>query len=142
MHRWHIFAIVLATARYVDAQCVAAASQGAGGTVTAVTTAQAIYNVHSFTAGGTFTLPQDTYVDVFMVGGGGGGGAQGQATDMAIQLQEILKMKKVLTQIYVDHNSRGKTFEEFSTMMERDTYMSAQEALDYGLIDEIIKKVP
>ena len=68
------------------------------------------------------------------------GGARGQATDMLIQVEEILKMKKSLTQIYVNHNSKGKTFEEFSAMMERDTFMSAQEALDWGLIDEIITK--
>lgn len=68
------------------------------------------------------------------------GGARGQATDMLIQVEEILKMKKSLTQIYVDHNSKGKTFEDFSVMMERDTFMSAQEALDWGLIDEIITK--
>jgi len=68
------------------------------------------------------------------------GGARGQATDMLIQVEEILKMKKSLTQIYVDHNSKGKTFDEFSTMMERDTFMSATEALEYGLIDEIITR--
>ena len=70
------------------------------------------------------------------------GGAGGQATDMEIQVEEILKMKKNLTQIYVDHNSKGKTFEEFKADMERDKFMSAQEALDYGLIDEIITKRP
>lgn len=68
------------------------------------------------------------------------GGAGGQATDMEIQVEEILKMKKNLTQIYVDHNSKGKTFEQFKNDMERDKFMSAQEALDYGLIDEIITK--
>ncbi len=68
------------------------------------------------------------------------GGAGGQATDMEIQVNEILKMKKNLTQIYVDHNSRGKTFEQLSNDMERDNFMSAQEAIDYGLADEIIKK--
>lgn len=68
------------------------------------------------------------------------GGAGGQATDMEIQVNEILKMKKNLTQIYVNHNSKGKTFEEFSIMMERDTFMTAQEALDWGLVDEIITK--
>ena len=70
------------------------------------------------------------------------GGAGGQATDMEIQVEEILKMKKNLTQIYVDHNSKGKTFEQFKNDMERDKFMSAQEALDYGLIDEIITKRP
>lgn len=66
------------------------------------------------------------------------GGARGQATDMQIQVEEILKMKKSLTEIYVKHNSKGKTFDQLSTDMERDKFMSAQEALDYGLIDEII----
>jgi ATP-dependent Clp protease protease subunit len=68
------------------------------------------------------------------------GGAGGQATDMEIHVNEILKMKRTLTQIYVDHNSRGKTFEELSKDMERDNFMSAQEAVDYGLADEIITK--
>ena len=68
------------------------------------------------------------------------GGAGGQATDMEIQVTEILKMKRNLTQIYVDHNSKGKTFEELSKDMERDNFMSAQEAIDYGLADEIIVK--
>jgi len=68
------------------------------------------------------------------------GGAGGQATDMEIQVKEILKMKQNLTQIYVNHNSKGKTFEEFYNAMERDNFMSAEEALDFGLIDEIITK--
>jgi ATP-dependent Clp protease protease subunit len=68
------------------------------------------------------------------------GGAGGQATDMEIQVEEILKMKKNLTQIYVNHNSKGKTYEQLKHDMERDKYMSAQEALEYGLIDEIITK--
>jgi ATP-dependent Clp protease protease subunit len=70
------------------------------------------------------------------------GGAGGQATDMEIQVKEILKMKKSLTEIYVNHNSKGKTFEEFERDMERDKFMSAQESLDYGLIDEIIDSPP
>jgi ATP-dependent Clp protease protease subunit len=70
------------------------------------------------------------------------GGAGGQATDMEIQVKEILKMKKSLTEIYVKHNSKGKTYEEFLAAMERDNFMSAQEALEYGLIDEIITKRP
>jgi len=67
------------------------------------------------------------------------GGAQGQATDMQIQVEEIIKMKKELTSIYVKHNSKGKTFEELSSDMERDKFMSAEEALEYGLIDEILE---
>jgi ATP-dependent Clp protease, protease subunit len=70
------------------------------------------------------------------------GGAGGQATDMEIQVKEILKMKQNLTQLYVNHNSKGKTFDEFYSAMERDNFMSAQEALDFGLIDEIVTKRP
>jgi len=70
------------------------------------------------------------------------GGAGGQATDMEIQVKEILKMKQNLTQLYVNHNSKGRTFDEFYTAMERDNFMSAQEALDFGLIDEIVTKRP
>jgi len=70
------------------------------------------------------------------------GGAGGQATDMEIQVKEILKMKQSLTQIYVNHNSKGKTFDEFYTAMERDNFMSAQEAVDFGLVDEIITRRP
>ena len=68
------------------------------------------------------------------------GGARGQATDMLIQVNEILEMKKVLTQIYVDHNSAGKTFEELAADMERDTYMSAVKAVEYGLADKVMTK--
>jgi ATP-dependent Clp protease protease subunit len=68
------------------------------------------------------------------------GGARGQATDMEIQVKEILKMKKELTGIYVKHNSKGKTFEQLTADMERDNFMSAEEALEYGLIDKIIEK--
>ena len=68
------------------------------------------------------------------------GGARGQATDMEIQVEEILKMKKSLTEIYVKHNSKGKTFDQFRNDMERDKFMSAEEALEYGLVDEIVTK--
>jgi ATP-dependent Clp protease protease subunit len=68
------------------------------------------------------------------------GGARGQATDMEIQVEEILKMKKSLTEIYVKHNNKGKTFEQFKNDMERDKFMSAEEALEYGLVDTIITK--
>lgn len=70
------------------------------------------------------------------------GGAGGQATDMQIQVEEILKMKRNLTDIYVKHNTKAKTFAQLSNDMERDKFMSAQEALDYGLADEIVTKRP
>ena len=68
------------------------------------------------------------------------GGARGQATDIQIQAQEILKMKKYLTEIYVKHNTAGKTFDELTADMERDNFMSAEEAVAYGLADRIIIK--
>lgn len=68
------------------------------------------------------------------------GGAGGQATDMEIQVREILKMKENLTQIYVKHNSKNKTYDQFYSAMERDNFMSAKEALDFGLVDEIVGK--
>ena len=68
------------------------------------------------------------------------GGARGQATDMLIQVNEILEIKRNLTNIYVKHNSAGKTFEEFATDMERDNYMSAEQSVSYGLADKIITK--
>ncbi len=70
------------------------------------------------------------------------GGARGQATDMEIQVREILEMKKNLTNIYVKHNSAGKTFEELAKDMERDFFMSAQQALEYGLVDSVLEKRP
>jgi|TARA_B110000285_G_scaffold30486_1_gene31206 ATP-dependent Clp protease protease subunit len=70
------------------------------------------------------------------------GGARGQATDMQIQVEEILKMKKELTGIYEKHNSKGKTFEQLEADMERDKFMSAKEALEYGLIDKIVDRRP
>jgi len=68
------------------------------------------------------------------------GGAGGQATDMEIQVTEILKMKKNLTNIYVKHNSKGKTYDQLAADMERDKFMSAEEALEYGLIDKIVEQ--
>ena len=66
------------------------------------------------------------------------GGARGMASDIAIQFEEINRMKKDLTEIYVQHNSKGKTYEEFEAGMDRDNFLTAQEAVDWGLADEII----
>jgi len=68
------------------------------------------------------------------------GGAQGQATDIQIQAQEILKMKEYLTNIYVRHNTAGKTYQQLAADMERDYFMSAQEAVAYGLADQVIAR--
>ena len=68
------------------------------------------------------------------------GGARGMQSDIEIQYKEITKMKDVLTKLYVKHNTKGKTYAEFERDMDRDTFLSAQEALEYGLIDKIIEK--
>ncbi len=68
------------------------------------------------------------------------GGASGQATDVEIQAKELLRWKKVLTEIYVKHNSSGKKFSELQNDMERDNFMSADEAVKYGLADKVIIK--
>jgi ATP-dependent Clp protease protease subunit len=70
------------------------------------------------------------------------GGARGMQSDIEIQYKEITKMKTILTELYVKHNTKGKTYADFEHDMDRDTFMSAQESLDYGLCDEIITKRP
>jgi len=70
------------------------------------------------------------------------GGARGMQSDIEIQYKEITKMKTILTELYVKHNTKGKTYGDFERDMDRDTFMSAQESLDYGLCDEIITKRP
>ena len=70
------------------------------------------------------------------------GGARGQATDMEIQVKEILEMKKNLTNIYVKHNSKERTFQQLKDDMERDFFMSARDAVDYGLADRVLDKRP
>jgi len=67
------------------------------------------------------------------------GGAGGQATDMEIQVREILKMKQYLTDIYVKHNTAGRTYAELAADMERDFFMSASEAVAYGLADRVLE---
>jgi ATP-dependent Clp protease, protease subunit len=64
------------------------------------------------------------------------GGAQGQASDMEIQVNEILRMKKQLTEIYVTNT--GKSYEELERDMDRDNILTAEEAVTYGLADKIV----
>jgi ATP-dependent Clp protease protease subunit len=68
------------------------------------------------------------------------GGAGGKQSDIEIQYKEITKMKNMLTELYVKHNTAGKTYEDFERDMDRDTFMSAQEAVDYGLADRVVEK--
>ena len=66
------------------------------------------------------------------------GGAQGQATDIAIQAEEILRMKQELNQILA--NNTGQTIKTVEKDTDRDNFMSAKEAADYGMIDEVLTK--
>jgi ATP-dependent Clp protease protease subunit len=68
------------------------------------------------------------------------GGAQGQATDIEIQAREILTLRKRLNEIYVKHT--GQPIEAIERKLERDTYMSAEEARDFGLVDEVVESRP
>ena len=66
------------------------------------------------------------------------GGAQGQSTDIQIQAREIQRLRETLTQILVDHT--GQDFDKLMADTERDNFMSAQEAVDYGLIDKVVTR--
>ena len=68
------------------------------------------------------------------------GSAGGQATDIQIQAEEIIKLKRQLNGIYVKHTKQPLTLIESS--MERDKFMSPQEALEFGLIDDILQHPP
>lgn len=67
------------------------------------------------------------------------GGTEGQATDIAIHAEHILKTKELLNQMIADHT--GQKLSKVKIDTERDKYMTAEEALEYGLIDKIITKV-
>ena len=68
------------------------------------------------------------------------GGAQGQATDIEIQAREILKTRARLNQIYAHHT--GQDLASIEAKMERDTYLTATEARDFGLVDEVVENRP
>ncbi|MFO0795719.1 MAG: ATP-dependent Clp protease proteolytic subunit [Candidatus Brocadiaceae bacterium] len=67
------------------------------------------------------------------------GGMRGTATDISIQAEEILRMKKCLNEILVKHT--GQPIERIEADVDRDFYMSSQEAKNYGLIDEVIESL-
>lgn len=66
------------------------------------------------------------------------GGAKGQATDIKIQAEHILKIKKRLNELLAENT--GKPIETIEKDTERDNFMSAQEAMEYGLVDKVIAK--
>jgi ATP-dependent Clp protease protease subunit len=65
------------------------------------------------------------------------GGVYGQAADIKIQAEEILKAKEMINQLLAKHT--GQPVEKIRAETERDRYMTAEEALQYGLIDEVLK---
>ncbi|AKP68234.1 ATP-dependent Clp endopeptidase proteolytic subunit ClpP [Companilactobacillus ginsenosidimutans] len=89
----------------------------------------------SGTKGKRFALPNSTVLIHQPLGG-----AQGQQTEIEIAAQEILKTRKRLNHILADNS--GQTFEKLQKDTDRDNYMTAQEAKDYGLIDEIMSNKP
>ena len=64
------------------------------------------------------------------------GGMQGQAADMEINYKQIMLLKNELYQIIADHS--GKSFEKIEKDSDRDFWMTSQEALDYGMIDNVL----
>src|ERR671915_266669 len=68
------------------------------------------------------------------------GGFQGQATDIMLHAQEILNLKKRLNEIYVKHT--GQPIKRIEDALERDTFLTAEAAKDFGLIDRVIEKRP
>lgn len=68
------------------------------------------------------------------------GGARGMASDIEISYKEIMFWKKRLTELYVKHNTANKSYAQFEADMDRDTFMSAEQSLAYGLCDKIIEQ--
>jgi ATP-dependent Clp protease protease subunit len=67
------------------------------------------------------------------------GGVSGQAVDIGIQARELVRIKRLIVQYFAEHAQ--KSAEEVERDLERDFYMSAEEALQYGIIDKILKRV-
>jgi ATP-dependent Clp protease, protease subunit len=68
------------------------------------------------------------------------GGFQGQATDIMLHAQEILNLKKRLNEIYVKHT--GQTLKKIEDALERDYFLTADMAVEWGIVDKVIKKRP
>ena len=68
------------------------------------------------------------------------GGFQGQATDIEIHAKEILDLRQRLNGIYEKHS--GKTIKQIEKIMDRDTFMTAEDAKNFGLIDQVVEKRP
>lgn len=68
------------------------------------------------------------------------GGYFGQASDIAIHAKEILRVREQLNGIYKRHLTKEMTLEEIERLMERDKFMGAEEALELGIVDEILTR--
>lgn len=73
------------------------------------------------------------------------GGASGQASDIALHAKEILRMRSALTDIYSDHctkpdEARDTARARFEKALERDYFMTAEEAVEFGIVDEVVQK--
>lgn len=120
---------ILDTMNYVkcDIETVAIGSTASFGTVI----------LAAGTKGKRFSLPNSMiHIHQPLVSGG----ITGQASDIAIEAKEILRLKELLTNILAD--STGQSYQQIIQDSDRDKHMTAEEALKYGLIDKIIKPVP
>ena len=68
------------------------------------------------------------------------GGFYGQASDIAIHAKEILRVREQLNEIYKKHLTKPHTMKEIESLMERDKFMGAEEALEFGIVDEILHR--
>lgn len=67
-------------------------------------------------------------------------GTRGKVSDMVIDLEESLRIKKEMTELYVQHNSKGTSYERFAELMDRDRWLPAPMAVELGLADQIVSK--
>lgn len=67
-------------------------------------------------------------------------GSRGKVSDMEIDLYESIRIKKELTELYVKHNSKGTTYEQFVPLLDRDKWLTAAQAVELGLADKIVDK--
>jgi ATP-dependent Clp protease protease subunit len=70
------------------------------------------------------------------------GGASGMQSDIEIRYKEITYLKQRLTELYVKHNTKGKKYDDFERDMDRDKFMTAEDAVEYGLADTVIERKP
>ncbi|KAJ9107632.1 hypothetical protein QFC21_001092 [Naganishia friedmannii] len=93
----------------------------------------------------TFCMGQAASMGSLLLAAEPSGGASGQATDISIHAKEILRIRELLTDMYAEHctvlgEERGEAKQRFERALERDHFMTAQEALAFGLIDKIVQK--